>query len=360
MRIFFCGGGTMGPVTPLVATVDRLREIRSDIVPVWIGTRNGVERAFIAKQGIEYHWICAAKLRRYFDLRTLFIPFITAAAIVQSMWLLFMHRPSAVAVSGSFVQVPLVMTARLFGVPVILLQLDAQAGLANRISAYDAKTIVASLEISAPQFGRREVRVIGAPVRSAILELADPAKRAKARERGLARWNFDGSRPTILIVGGGTGAQSVNDFAKRNIDALIAFANILLVTGKGKMVEVSPRPNFAAAEFLGEELAEAYAVADLVLGRAGFATVSELGVLGLASVLIPLPGQQEKNARYLASKGAALAMKPGFTDDELLSTVGRLVHDRDRREEMGRLASGIFPSDAAEKFAEIILKTIGS
>jgi UDP-N-acetylglucosamine--N-acetylmuramyl-(pentapeptide) pyrophosphoryl-undecaprenol N-acetylglucosamine transferase len=355
MRIFFCGGGTLGPVTPLVATIEKIKEKRPDAVPVWIGSRVGVERAFIGKLGFEYHWIAATKLRRYFDLRTLLMPFVAAVAILQSAWLIMRLRPAAIVVSGSFIQVPLVMTARCLGVPVVLHQLDIEVGLANRLSAYDAKAISASFAASVPQFGRRQVRVIGAPVRRIVSELSDPAARQAAKDKGLARWKLDRSRPTVLVLGGGTGALGMNERVMKNIDVLLGRANVLLIAGKGKLHAAEPRDNFVAVEFLNEELPEALALADIAVSRVGLGTLTELGVLGIPTVLVPLPGHQEKNAAFIAEKGGAVVVKNGESDQVLFDTVLRILADRDRRLTMSRAITEIFPIDAADKFADIVL-----
>jgi UDP-N-acetylglucosamine--N-acetylmuramyl-(pentapeptide) pyrophosphoryl-undecaprenol N-acetylglucosamine transferase len=357
MRIFFCGGGTLGPVTPLIATIEKLKDIRPDIVPVWIGSRKGVERTFVTKLGFEYHWIAAAKLRRYFDLRTLLVPFAAAIAVLQSAWLIMKLHPKAVVVSGSFIQVPLVMTARCLGVPVVLHQLDLVVGLANRISAYDAKSISASFVESARQFGRRPIVIIGTPVRRLVSGLADPAARAAFRAKGLAHWKFS-DRPTLIVLGGGTGALGLNERVVKNLDALLVRANVLLVAGKGKMIGTAPRPGFVAVEFLNDELPEALALADLALSRAGMGTLAELGVLGIPSVLVPLLGQQEKNAAFIAGKGAAVAVKNGENDQTLFDTVLRLLSDRDRRLTMSRAMTEVFPADAAEKLSEIIIEVL--
>lgn len=358
MRVIFCGGGTLGPVTPLVASIDALKEKRPDIVPVWVGSRKGAERAFIGKLGIEYYWISAGKLRRYFDLRTLLVPFAIAAAVVQSAWLIAKLKPKAVVVSGSFIQVPLVATARVLGVPVVLLQLDAEVGLANRMSSFDAKAIAVSLEASVPQFRGREAEVIGAPVRKLIASLVEPSVRLSARQKGYERWSFNSCRPTILVLGGGTGALGLNERIIRCLDRFLPEANVLLVAGKGKTVETGPKTNFVSVEFLNEEMAEAYAIADLVVCRAGLGTLSEIGVLGLPAVLVPLPGHQEKNAAYLAGKGAAIIAADTENDQVFADTILRLLHDRDRCLGLGRAASSVFPADAADHFAALIEKTL--
>lgn len=360
MRIFFCGGGTMGPVTPLLATIEKLKALKPEAVPVWIGTRKGVEREPVVRAGVEYHAITAAKLRRYFDVRTLFVPFLAAAAVVESAWLIWKFQPKAVVVSGSYVQVPLVMVARIFGVPVILLQLDILPGLANRVSAFDAKKIVTALPSVLSPFGKFPSTAIGAPVRGLVCELIDPSARAVARSAALKRWGFDGTKPTILVLGGGTGAQSLNEKIVRISDALLKDANLLIVAGKGKIPASLSRDGMVIVEFLNEELAEAFAVADLAVSRAGFGTVSELGVLGIPAVLVPLVGQQEQNAAYLDHRGAAIAVKGEMSDQIFQDTILRLLNDRDRRLEMGRAAANLFLPGGAEKLAQIIAETIGS
>lgn len=348
----------MGSVTPLIATIEKIKELEPEAVSVWVGTRHGVERAFVTKRGIEYHWIAAAKLRRYFDLRTILAPFIAAVAIVQSFLLLFKLRPKAVVVSGSFVQVPLVMVARVLNIPVILHQEDIEVGLANRISAHDAKVITATFEDSVSQFGRRSVKVIGNPVRKLVSDLVDPAKRAEIREQGLKRWNLDCLKPTILVLGGGTGAASLNERIAKNLDALLGTVNIINIVGKGKLPNVESRKNYIAIEFLNEEMVEAYAVADLVVSRAGLGTLTELGVAGMPTVLVPLPGHQEKNAAYFRARNAVVVVAIDSPDREFCDTVLRLSADRDRRVELSRAISEIFPADAAEKLARIILENL--
>lgn len=358
MRIFFCGGGTMGPVTPLLATIEKLKALKPEAVPVWIGTRKGVEREPVVRAGIEYHAISAAKLRRYFDVRTLFVPFIAAAAVVESAWLIWKFGPKAVVVSGSYVQVPLVMVARMFGVPVVLLQLDVIPGLANRISAFDAKKIVTALPLSPSPFGKFPSVAVGSPVRRLVCDIIDPSARAAARSAALKRWGIDGTKPTILVLGGGTGAQSLNEKIIRVSDGLLKDANLLIVAGKGKIPVTGSRDGMVIVEFLNEELAEAFAVADLAVSRAGFGTISELGVLGIPAVLVPLVGQQEQNAAYLDHRGAAVAIKGEVSDQAFQDTVLRLLNDRDRRLEMGRAAANIFPPGGAEKLAQVISDTI--
>ena len=358
MRIIFCGGGTLGPVTPLLATIEKLKEIDPKITPVWVGTRRGVEREVVERLGIEYHWIASAKMRRYFDWRSFLTPFVAAAGVFGAIWIILKSQPKAVVCAGAFTQVPLVMVARLTGVPVIVHQQDVEAGLANRISSYDANVITAAFDISVLQFPKRGVKVIGNPVRSLIAKLVDPSARAVAREEGMKRWNFDPSKPVILVLGGGTGALGLNERVVRNLDAFLAKANVLHQTGRGKLVMTKPRNGYVAVEFMNEEIAEAYALADLVVCRAGMGTLTELGVLGIPVVLTPNPGHQAKNAAYLRERGAALVVAADSSDQEFVDTILRLLADRDRRLQLSQNISSLFPSDAAEKLARIIIDVV--
>jgi UDP-N-acetylglucosamine--N-acetylmuramyl-(pentapeptide) pyrophosphoryl-undecaprenol N-acetylglucosamine transferase len=358
MKIIFCGGGTLGPVTPLLATIEKLKEIDPKITPVWVGTRHGVEREVVERLKIEYHWLASAKLRRYFDWRSFLTPFVSAAGVAGAIWIILKTQPKAVVAAGAFTQVPLIMVSRLMGIPAIIHQQDVETGLANRISSYDANIITATFDASVSQFGKKSVRVIGNPVRSLVSDLIDPALRVAARERGMKRWNFDPSKPVLLILGGGTGALGLNERIVRNLDQLIAKANILNIVGRGKLVDAKPRQGYTAVEFLNEEMAEAYAAADLAVSRAGMGTLTELGVLGIPAILVPLPGHQEKNAAYLRERNAALVVAADSSDQAFVDTIARLLADRDRRLSLSRSIGDIFPADAAEKLARIILDVV--
>lgn len=358
MRIFFTGGGTLGPVTPLLATIEELKGLKGEMEPVWVGTRRGPERALVAPAGIPYHWIFTAKLPRYFSWQILLAPFSLLVAAFQSLYLVLRLRPQAIVGSGAYVQVPLVAVGKLLGATIILLQEDVEAGLSNRISAYDAKIIAAAFPAAVPQFPKNKVIVTGNPVRKLFAALAEPAERTVLRAKGLERWNLDGNRPTVLFLGGGTGALGINERVGRNLEALLASANVINIAGKGKLVASSPRQNYVAVEFLREEMAEAYAVADLVVSRAGLGTLTELGTAGLPTVLLPLLGHQEKNASYLAERKAVLVLKNDVADRIFVDTILRLVNDRERRLELSQAIAEIFPADAARKFAELILKNI--
>jgi len=357
MTIIFTGGGTLGPVTPLIATIEALTLKRPEVRIEWIGTRTGVERAFVTAAGIPYRAIAAGKLRRYLDLRTLLDPFLVGIGFLQSLFLFLSHRPVAVVTTGAFVAVPVVWAAHLLRIPIVLHQLDVEVGLANRISCRCSTVDTVSFDESIAEFERRGKRAarIGAPVRRAVAELTDPMKRENARLRARARWGFD-VRPTVLVLGGGTGAQELNDRIGRTIGELAPHVNVLHLTGRGKQGALENRPGYVVVDFLGPEMAEAYAVADLAVTRAGLGTLSELCTAGVPSLVIPLPGHQERNAALMERAGAGIALARTIRDREFVETVKRVALDRDRRAQMTRACAELFPPHAAERLADIIIE----
>jgi UDP-N-acetylglucosamine--N-acetylmuramyl-(pentapeptide) pyrophosphoryl-undecaprenol N-acetylglucosamine transferase len=314
-----------------------------------------VERAFVGAYGMKYRWIFAGKLRRYFDLRNAIDLFAIAFGFLQSLWMVMVLQPSVVVVSGAYVQVPFVWAARLLRIPVVVHQLDVTVGLANRISARGARTVTATFEESAQSFGNRDVKVVGNPARQLMASLADPIERARAAASAGRRWALREGVPVILVAGGGTGASTLNERIVRIAPALIDHCSIIHLTGKGKMVRPAA-PGHVPVAFMFDELREAVAVSTLAVTRAGMGMLTELGVVGMPMLLVPLAGQQEANARYLAQKGAALILDIGATDQVWIDTIRALLHDRDRQLELSRNVTAIFPADAAERLATIILE----
>ncbi len=357
MKIIFTGGGTLGPVTPLLAVIEELQALNPKVKPIWVGTMAGVERRFVTERKISYFWIFSGKLRRYFDLRNFIAPFLMLAGFIQSVFILLIIRPKAVIGAGGFVQVPLMFAAKICGVPVFVHQQDIEIGLANRLSARVASVITAAFPEAQKQFSKK-VEIIGNPCRRLIADLAEPMIRATKKERGLKRWNFSGSKPVILFLGGGTGGGSLNAQVVKNLDELLGKAEVIHITGRGKNVEAKLQQGYVPTEFLNDELAEAYAVANLVVCRAGLGTITEVGTLGLPMILAPFAGHQEKNAAYFATKQAALAFAPDVTDIIFKDTILRLLADRDRQLVLSRNISDLFPPDAAAKLAKMVLEKI--
>ncbi len=348
MRILFCGGGTLGPVTPLLAVAEEIRAERTDAELAWIGTRSGPERPFIERTGIPFHAISAGKLRRQLSLRNLIEPFLVIKGFFEARRIIEAFRPDAVVSAGGFVAVPAVWAAALRRIRVHVHQQDIRPGLANRLSSPFASSISAAFEKSLADFPGKNVVWTGNPVRAALLRGSrEEAKRIFGLEDGV---------PTVLAFGGGTGAASLNALMRAAVPLLAPRAQIIHSAGKGKAVSVDA-PRYHQRELLTDELPHALAAADVVVTRAGMGALTELAALGKPAIVVPIPGShQEENAAFFADHGAAIVVdERAATPESFAATIAALVDDDRRRAALAAAMRALVKPDAAARVARLVL-----
>ncbi|OGF35997.1 undecaprenyldiphospho-muramoylpentapeptide beta-N-acetylglucosaminyltransferase [Candidatus Falkowbacteria bacterium RIFOXYC2_FULL_46_15] len=360
-RIIFSGGGTGGSVTPPLAIAEELREreiggnAASSYEFLWLGTKKGPEKTMVEPVGIEFRAIASGKLRRYFSWKNFIDPFFVGWGFLQSLFILARWRPDLIIAAGGFVCAPVVWATYFLRIPVIIHQQDARPGMANKLMAPFARVVTVTLETSLEDYGKKAVW-IGNPVRREIIRskygVHDTAKKFTLSE----------DLPVILVLGGGTGAAAINRLVEANIEKLIAFAQVIHLTGPGKsqvLWKVDERfaRHYRRFEFLSvERMAMAYAVADIVVSRCGMGVLTELSYLGKASILIPMPdSHQEDNARVFAEKEAAIALdQNGLTGEILLANIRKLLLYADQRDRLRNNIRQVIKRGANEKMVEII------
>lgn len=349
MRILFVGGGTLGSVTPLLAVREAVIAISPTTSFAWVGTHNGPEKELIAKVDIPFYSLPTTKLRRYFDLRNITDGFRFVGSFFQARKILKELRPDVVVSAGSFIAVPVVFAARSLGIRVHVHQLDLLPGLANRLSLPSAATVSVSFpELVGRMGGEQRAQFTGTPIREAVF--VGDAKRARKQFVILP------DRKVILVLGGGTGALGLNALVEESLDGLLELADVIHVTGKGKGSHIE-RPGYHPVEFLTDALLDCYAVASLVISRAGIGTLSELAALGLPTVVVPMPNShQQQNAEYFSMKGAAVTVEQGVgASEKLLGEARKLLTDGVVREHMSSCGRNLAPHDARERVARVIM-----
>ncbi len=291
--IVLSGGGSGGPVTPLLALAPDLRAAGYELA--WVGTTDGVERKMVQEQDITYQAISSGKFRRYFSLQNFFDAFRVLAGFFESLNYLSKKRPALVMTAGAFVSVPLVWAAWALHIKVIVHQQDIRPGLANRLMAPFADVVTVTFEKSLKDFGKKAVWT-GNPVRAAF--------------RTVVSRKNEGARPRVLVLGGGTGAASLNDLITSSLLQLLEFTDVVHVTGGKTEKNIETKAGYTAYDFLPEErMAQEMADADLVVTRAGLGTLTELAYLGKPTIIIPMPNShQEENAEHFAEKKAAIVL----------------------------------------------------
>ncbi len=366
LRLAIAGGGTGGHVLPAMAVVDELRQRQAIDDLIWIGSHDGVERQAADRAGIRYVAIPTGKLRRYLSLSNVTDLIKVPTGIIAARRALRGFQPSVVLSTGGFVSVPTVIAAR--GVaPVVTHEQTAILGLATRINARFASILAISFsqtEAEARQI-HRQVAVTGNPIRTGLT--------GGNRERGLARFGFSADLPLVYVTGGARGATPINQRIAALLPEILEQTQLLHQTGpaeansdaddlkaKRSRFQEEHRRRYAIVEFIGDELPDVYAAADLIVGRAGAGTVAELAYVGMPAILIPLPGtggdEQVVNARVLAEAGGAVVLPQSeATPDRLQREITALLADERRRERMAEAAQSVSRPDAAERLADILI-----
>jgi UDP-N-acetylglucosamine--N-acetylmuramyl-(pentapeptide) pyrophosphoryl-undecaprenol N-acetylglucosamine transferase len=372
MRLIVAGGGTGGHATPALATLAVLRErlAGAPLDVLWIGTRDGVERRITSEQGIPFRTIQAGKLRRYLSLENLIDFGRIPVGVAQALGHVARFRPDVVFSTGGFVSVPTVAAAGLLRRPVLVHEQTAQFGLANRLSLPFATTIALPYEASRAFLPptKRRVVVTGNPVRADLF--------GGDREEGARLLGLDPAVPTLYVTGGARGARAINNTVAAILPDVLSRYQVIHSRGTQEerptladlRAVVAPLPaeqraRYVVREFIGAELPHVYALASLVIGRAGAGTVAELAALGKPAILIPLPGtggdEQTKNARLLADAGGATMIRErDLTPEGLVAAIDRLLgpDGAGALARMGEAARTQSPGDAAERLADELLR----
>ncbi|MCX6743923.1 MAG: undecaprenyldiphospho-muramoylpentapeptide beta-N-acetylglucosaminyltransferase, partial [Candidatus Parcubacteria bacterium] len=364
MKVLFSGGGTMGSVSPLVAIYEELKVRETNLEVLWLGTKKGPEKEFLAGYQIPFKSIVSGKLRRYLSLWNILTPIEVIIGILQSYSIMSKFKPDIVLTAGSFVAVPVVYAAWLKKIPRIVHQQDLEIGLANKMMAKKATAVTVTFDESKDIFDPKKTFHIGNPIRKAVL--------AGNRDKGLLEFKLNSTLPTILILGGGTGALMINQMIFDTLGQLIAKYQVIHLTGKGKSISQQFNDYFnretlklieeryRGYEFLNQEIFDAMAVADLVISRAGFSTLTELAALGKPALLIPIPGHQEINAQYFFKYNAVKILpQEKLTKEIFVQVIDASMQNLPERQNLARNISQLLYKDAGKRYVELVYKIIG-
>jgi UDP-N-acetylglucosamine--N-acetylmuramyl-(pentapeptide) pyrophosphoryl-undecaprenol N-acetylglucosamine transferase len=379
LRILVTGGGTSGHISPALAVIQTLRE-QSTHDATWapeflyVGGVRGLEKEIVAKAGVPFIGVETGKLRRYLSVENLLDQFRLPVGLAQSLRIVRRFRPHVVFSTGGYVAVPPVLAARLCNVPILIHEQTVQIGLANRITARYATRIALSFESALPELTpsqRVKAFVSGNPVRPAIFN-GDKSE-AKKQFRFA---DEDNALPTVYVTGGSQGARVINRAVEDVLPSLLASCRIVHQCGRqpegqeqdfdrlqraaGVLAPQLQRRYFLT-RFVGEEINHVFALADLVVGRAGAGTVAELCALGKPALYIPLVptggDEQTRNAQMCEKVGAAHILKQAHANGpNLLEAVQSLLYDRSHLEKMGAAARTLARLDAAGVLARAVVE----
>jgi UDP-N-acetylglucosamine--N-acetylmuramyl-(pentapeptide) pyrophosphoryl-undecaprenol N-acetylglucosamine transferase len=359
-RIFIAGGGTGGHLMPALAIAGALVESGSGIEPVLIGAARGVEARLLPTRDFRYHLLPTEPIYRRTWWKNLRWPLIAGRLLRHVDRLFQEERPAAVIGTGGYASAPVVWWAAREGIPTAIQEQNAYPGLATRWLSRRVRHVYLGLPEARKllRFSpRTQVFDTGNPI-----SLPTPERRAAAQ----AQFGLDPSRQVVLVTGGSQGALAINQAVAGGLEAGgLNGAALIWVTGRGThgdFARYHDPPDVHVVDFL-DPMADGYAVADLVVSRAGMITVAELCAWGLPSVLVPLPtaaaDHQTHNARVLAESGAAFLLpQDELTSARLAEMIGRLLTDTGVRQGMASRARGRGRPHAAAEIVSNLLTLV--
>jgi UDP-N-acetylglucosamine--N-acetylmuramyl-(pentapeptide) pyrophosphoryl-undecaprenol N-acetylglucosamine transferase len=350
--VLIMAGGTGGHVFPALAVAKVLRERGVEVV--WLGVPGSMEARLVPANGFPIEWVRVAGIRGKGVFAWLLAPWRIAKAVMQAMSVLRRIKPRAVLGAGGYVSGPGGIAAWLLRIPLFIHEQNAIAGLTNR---WLAKLATQVLEAFPGSFGTSaHATTIGNPVRADIAAIAPPAERFTGRE----------PRTRLLVFGGSQGARRLNEVLPQALARLAPEALPQVRHQTGERSFEATRTAYAQsridAEVLPfiEDMAKAYAWADLAVCRAGAMTVAELQAAGLGAVFIPLPiatdDHQTKNADVMVRAGAArLVQERDLTPEGLSNLIAELTRDRAPMLKMAEASRAGRVVDAAARLADFCM-----
>lgn len=324
-KIVLTGGGTAGHVTPNIALIPYLKKEGYDVY--YIGSNGGMEEELIKKCGIPYYGVSSGKLRRYFDKKNFSDIFKVLKGILQSKHIIKKIKPDVVFSKGGFVAVPVVVGAALNKVNVVCHESDITPGLANKLAMPFAKAVCTTFPEAVKHIKDNKGIHTGTPIRDMLFK--------GSKEKGFELCGFSGNKPVILIMGGSQGSVKVNNSVRELLGKLLPKYDIVHLCGKGNLDEnLNNKEGYKQFEYVSDELPNLFAMADMVISRAGSNAICEFLALHKPMLLIPLGknasrGDQILNAQSFKKQGFAEVIdEEKMTKGSLFDTINRVYENR--------------------------------
>lgn len=300
-KVILTGGGTVGHVMLNKLLIPSFQN--NNVEPVYIGSKNGIEKEIISSTSIRYRNISSGKLRRYISFENLKDIFKVTKGIFDARKILKKEKPELVFSKGGFVSVPVVLAAKTLKIPVYIHESDLTPGLANKISTKFATKCYVTFKKTMDYLPKEKTEYLGPVIREELM--------SGNRKIGYELSGFNAEKPIIMFMGGSLGSKSINEFVRENIDTLTQKFQVIHLCGKDNIDEsLTHHKDYIQFEFVRDELAHFINISDIVIGRSGANAIYELLLNKKPMILIPLPltqsrGDQLENAQYFLEQGYA-------------------------------------------------------
>lgn len=362
IKALISGGGTGGHIFPALSIANGIKERCPEAEILFVGAENRMEMEKVPAAGYPIIGLPVSGFDRHNLLRNFAVLFRLYKSMCKAKSILKDFNPDIAIGVGGYASGPMLKEAQKRGIPTLLQEQNSYAGVTNKLLAEKADAICVAYEGMERFFPAEKILVTGNPVRQKILNCQLTPQEARKR------FGLDPDKPTVLVVGGSLGARTINGCIADSLDR-IAGENVQFIwqTGKfydedAKKVMAEKKPGNVVQTAFVSNMDEAYRAADLVVSRAGASSISELQLLGKASILVPSPNvaedHQTKNALALVNRQAAMMVSDKDAPQKLIETVLTLLSDSDKLKTISDNVKGMALNNAVEKIVDRVFEII--
>lgn len=367
LKVILSGGGTGGHIYPAVAVAEALKRRLGDGVELlFVGAEGKMEMEKVPALGYRIEGLPVVGLQRRLTLRNLQVPFKVAESLRKARRVIREFGADVVVGFGGYASAPVLWSAQRMGIPTLIQEQNSYAGVTNKILASRAKRICVAYEGMERFFPKDRIVMTGNPLRGRLLEQHDPAV---LKTEGLTYFGLTADKPIVLVVGGSLGTRTLNNMMKANVDRITSEGKVQVIWQTGKFYEREMTEFMQSRSSEGiwcgafiDRMDLAYAVADVVVGRSGAGTVSELCLVGKPAIFVPSPNvaedHQTKNAMALVRKDAALLVPDSQAVTALFPVVDQLLADPVRMQRMAANIKALGIADSADRIVDELLAVV--
>ena len=358
-KVIISGGGTGGHIFPAIAIANALKRRDAGIDILFVGAQGRMEMDKIPKAGYQIVGLPIAGLQRKLDLKNLMLPFKVINSVMKARAIVKQFRPDVAVGVGGYASAPLLFAASWMKVPCLIQEQNSYAGITNKQLGKRVKKICVAYDGMEKFFPSDKIVLTGNPVRHDIIHTESK------REEGLKYFGLKGDRKILLVIGGSLGARTINDAIRANLDELSRSGiEVLWQTGNNYFDANSVAANdfherIKVLAFI-DRMDLAYAVADVVISRAGALSIAELCVTGKPGILVPSPNvaedHQTKNALALVNKNAAIMVKDQEANEKMVLEALNLLQDGQMQQQLRNNIAALAKPRADEEIADEIFK----
>lgn len=357
-KFILSGGGTGGHIYPAIAIADELKKRYPDAEFLFVGANDRMEMQRVPQAGYSIKGLQIAGIQRKLSLKNLLLPFKLLKSLYQARQIIQKFQPDAVIGTGGYASAPTLKAAQWLKVPYFIQEQNSFAGITNKWVSKKANKIFVAYQNMEKFFPKAKIQITGNPIREGLTTIQDKNKNA------FESFSLDENKFTLLVLGGSLGAKSINQLISSNLSFFQENeVQILWQCGKfyydeykekqTEMVQVHP--------FI-ENMNDAYAVADVIISRAGASSVSELCVVGKPVIFVPSPNvaedHQTKNAQAIADEKAAILIKETELKDNFQKIFLEILNDKEKRKILSENIKALAKPNATKQIVDEIIKII--